>query len=246
MSDVIFSYKGNKTSIQCEENQKMKDICIKFSTKLNIDINKIYFLYNGDKLNEELKLKYIKKDKNINEVNILVNDVNEIIKKDNIISSREIICPICKENIFINFHNYKINLIKCKNNHNINNIYIKDFKNTQKIDISKIKCEICKIYNKSETYNNEFYRCLKCKLNLCPLCKSSHDQNHNIINYEHKNYICDIHYENYVEYCKDCKKNVCMKCSIEHKNHNNIFYGHILPKENIKEEIIEFKNYIKE
>ena len=83
---VTFSYKGNKNSIQCEENQKMKDICIKFSTKLNIDINKIYFLYNGDKLNEELKLKDIKKDKNINEINILVNEVNEIIKKDNIIS----------------------------------------------------------------------------------------------------------------------------------------------------------------
>ena len=125
---VTFSYKGNKTSIQCEENQKMKDICINFSRKLYLDINKIYFLYNGDKLNEENKLIDIKKNKNINkkEIIILVNDINEIIKKENIISSKEIICPICKENIFINFHNYKINLIKCKNNHNINNIYIKN------------------------------------------------------------------------------------------------------------------------
>ena len=144
MSEVIFLYKGNKTLIQSDENKNMKDICIKFSTKLNIDINKIYFLYNGDKLNEELKLIDITKGIDKKEIIILVNDINEIIKKENIISSKEIICPICKENIFINFHNYKINLIKCKNNHNINNIYIKDFKNTQKIDISKIKCEICK------------------------------------------------------------------------------------------------------
>ena len=144
MSEVIFSYNGNKTLIQSDKNENMKDIWIKFSTKLNIDINKIYFLYNGDRLNEELKLMDITKGIDKKEIIILVNDINEIIKKENIISSKEIICPICKENIFINFNNYKINLIKCKNNHNINNIYIKDFKDTQKIDISKIKCEICK------------------------------------------------------------------------------------------------------
>ena len=109
MSEVIFSYKGNQTRIQCDENEKMKNICIRFSIKLNIDINKLYFLYNGDKLNEELKLIDITKGIDKKEIIILVNDINEIIKKENIISSKEIICPICKENIFINFHNYKIN-----------------------------------------------------------------------------------------------------------------------------------------
>ena len=165
----------------------MKNICIRFSIKLNIDINKLYFLYNGDKLNEGLKLIDIKKNNNINNINILASDKEEIIPKENIISSKEIICPICKENIFINFNNYKINLIKCKNNHNINNIYIKDFQNTQKINISKVICEVCKENNKSETYKNEFYRCLNCGLNLCPLCKSNHDKNHNVINYENRN-----------------------------------------------------------
>ena len=224
----------------------MKNICIRFSIKLNIDINKLYFLYNGDKLNEGLKLIDIKKNNNINNINILASDKEEIIPKENIISSKEIICPICKENIFINFNNYKINLIKCKNNHNINNIYIKDFQTTQKINISKVICEVCKENNKSETYKNEFYRCLYCGINLCPLCKSNHDKNHNIINYENRNYICDSHNKNYDNYCKDCNKNICMNCLKEHKNHNSIYYGDILPNENIKEEINEFQNYIKE
>ena len=156
MSEIIFSYQGNQTSIQCETNEKMKDICLKFTNKLELDINKIYFLFNGDKINvnEEAKLMDIIKGKEINEIVILVNDINEEIKKENIILSKEVICPICKENISLNFYNYKINLINCKNNHNINHILIKDFKNSQKIDISKIICEICKIKNKSETYNN--------------------------------------------------------------------------------------------
>ncbi len=68
MSEVIFSYKGNQTRIQCDENEKMKNICIRFSIKLNIDINKLYFLYNGDKLNEGLKLIDIKKNNNINNI----------------------------------------------------------------------------------------------------------------------------------------------------------------------------------
>ena len=123
---------------------------------------------------------------------------------------------------------------------------IKDFQTTQKINISKVICEVCKENNKSETYKNEFYRCLNCGLNLCPLCKSNHDKNHNIINYENRNYICDIHNQNYDKYCKDCNKNICMNCSKEHKNHNSIYYGDILPNENIKEEINEFQNYIKE
>ena len=65
MSEVIFSYQGNKTSIQCDANEKMKDICIRFSNKLNIDINKIFFLFDGDKLNGELKfMELIKPNEN--------------------------------------------------------------------------------------------------------------------------------------------------------------------------------------
>ena len=64
------------------------------------------------------------------------------------------------------------------------------------MDISKIVCNNCKIKNKSNAYNNGFYRCNIFKINLCPLCKLNHNNNHKIINYDNKNYIYEIHYMN--------------------------------------------------
>ena len=40
---------------------------------------------------------------------------------------------------------------------------------------------------------NEFYICKTCNKNICPLCKSNHDKNHKIINYDDKDYICEKH-----------------------------------------------------
>ena len=34
------------------------------------------------------------------------------------------------------------------------------------------------------------------------MCKSKHDSNHKIINYNDKEYICNIHNEKYNSYCK--------------------------------------------
>ena len=51
MSKVIFNYNGINTIIQCETNNKMEDICKKFIGKTRIDINQIYFLYNGNEIN---------------------------------------------------------------------------------------------------------------------------------------------------------------------------------------------------
>ena len=48
-----------------------------------------------------------------------------------------------------------------------------------------------------------------------PLCLSIHNKNHNIINYERKNYICEIHNEGFISYCQTCKKNLCFLCETE-------------------------------
>ena len=64
-----------------------------------------------------------------------------------------------------------------------------EYENIQKIDISKIICNKCKEKSKDNTYNNEFYYCCSCEMNICPLCKSIHDKNHNIINYDDKRYM---------------------------------------------------------
>ena len=140
MTNVIFNYKGNDINIQCNLNDKIEDIYKKYETKLGKNISKLYFLYNGNKIKENLTLNEIinEDDKRRNIIKILVNEHNGTIIKENKIIPNEIICPKCKENIFIKIKEYKINLFNCKKNHNINNILIKEFENMEKIDISKI------------------------------------------------------------------------------------------------------------
>ena len=41
MAEVIFEYKGIKTIIQCLKEDKINDICLKFTSKINININNI-------------------------------------------------------------------------------------------------------------------------------------------------------------------------------------------------------------
>ena len=48
----------------------------------------------------------------------------------------------------------------------------------------------------SMTTDYGYFYCLKCKMNLCPLCKSVHDKNHYIINYDNKFYIFAIYIMN--------------------------------------------------
>jgi len=98
-----------------------------------------------------------------------------------------------------------------------------EFEEKQKLNKSKIKCDKCG-NNKAETFNNIFYICNECKINLCPICKSNHDKSnklHNIINYDDKYYICNIHNKEYAFYCDDCKKDICMYCENEHNNHKS-------------------------
>ena len=248
MENVIFTFKEINTLIQCNREDKMKDICNKFANKIGIDINLIYFLYNGIQLNLELnqQINNINKDKN--EMNIFVYEKlkNNIIIDEGIIKSNEIICPKCKENCKIKINDYKIKLYDCKNKHEINNILLDEYDITQNINELNIICNICKKNNKYKSYNNKFYICLLCKKNICLLCKSKHDNNHKIIDYDRKNYICNNHNENYISYCKECKMNLCLQCEIKHNdNHEIINYRNILPNENkIKEEIKEFRNKI--
>ena len=92
MSKVIFSFNGIQTIIQCLKEDKMKDICQKFTSKIDIDINSIFFLYGGNKLNLELTFQQHANsfDKNNNQMNILV------YKYDN---NDVLICPKCGEKL---------------------------------------------------------------------------------------------------------------------------------------------------
>ena len=255
MSKVFFKHKGNNIMIQCEQNEKVSEILKKYAAKGQIDITKVYFLYNGSNIkddineNEELKLEELinNNDKERNEMTILVNDINNesanVNDNKNIVKSKEIICPDCKESIFIDIDDLKFNLNHCKNGHKFKNISLNEFENTQNIDISKIKCNLCDI-NKSNSYNNELFLCLNCNINLCPLCRSKHDKEHKIIDYELRNYICNKHYQSYIKYCKACKKDICVDCEEDHKNHEDIYYGNIVPKGNLQNILADFKQNI--
>ena len=249
MAKVEFIYDNMNTIIQCNINEKMNNIYNKYIIKIGKKIDDIYFVYDGKTIKENLKDLSFNElanniDKNRKKMNILVFNKQTLDKeKNNIIKFKEIICNKCGENIKILIDNYKIKLFGCKNGHEINNLTFEEFEKSQIIDESKIECNKCKSKNKGNTYENTFYKCNTCKMNLCPLCKTNHDKSHNIINYDLQFYICDIHNEKYSSYCKKCNKNICAYCGNEHNNHEITLYK-IEGKDKKINELNELKNKI--
>ena len=128
MAEIDFYFNGTTTKIQCNTNDKMDDIFIKFSTKINKDINDIFFIYNGEKMSGESS--FIEaansSDKESHKMCIYVHEISidDKNKNVNIIKSKEIICPKCGEIIQFKFDNYKITLLECKNKHKIDYLVI--------------------------------------------------------------------------------------------------------------------------
>ena len=91
----------------------MKDIFNKVEIKLKIENNSVYYLYKGNKINKELKLEEIIKEDDINNIIILINSIDEI-NNNNIVKSKFVKCPECKENTRIKFNDYRIKLYDCK------------------------------------------------------------------------------------------------------------------------------------
>ena len=253
--EIEFIYDGEPVIIQCGKDVKMKDIFKSFKIKANAEGKQLIYLYGGRNIeNEDLTFNDIANqvDKNRNKMNILVIEgEGQLSHHDNIIKSKKIICPECKEDIKFSIDDYVINLFECKNKHDIDNIFLDKFESTQNINISKIICEKCGNYNKGNVHDNIFYRCNNCKINLCPICYSNHDKNHNIINYDDKNYIYEKHDSMCMAYCNDCKQNICMYCEKNHDNHNIINYGKLIPNKNdilkkLEEKKINLDNDINE
>ena len=235
MAQIEFTYNGINTIIQCILNEKLKNIIQRFKDKVEINNNKnLIYTYDGKiGINEDLTFEEISnnEDKKRNKMNVLVYDNEFEIRDKDIIKSKNVICPTCKENIKMEIKDYKINLFDCKNGHKFEDILLNEFEETQNIDRLNIICDICKKNNKSISFNNIFYKCLTCNNNICPLCKSNHYQSHKIINYDEKYYICEKHNESYISYCQKCKINLCTLCN-EHKNHKKINFIDIgLPNE---------------
>ena len=228
MVEVEFNYQQRKTILQANLNDSFQKLINHFITKTRLNPNDIYFLSNGKKINKNETINNLmnESEKQTKKLIILVYNINTIINSNNtnIIKSNDIICPECRESCKYEIKNYTIKLYDCKNGHIIENIKLKDFNKSQNVDISKIKCDICKNKNKSNTFDNKFYLCYECKINLCPLCKSIHDPIHSIIDYDSKNYLCHEHNDFLVKYCEDCKIDICLTCVNEHRYHKLVSY----------------------
>ena len=219
-ANLDFIYQGNTIRIQGKRNEYMKDIIKRYTIKIDKDIKDVYFMSNGNKINEELKLEEI--NNNENEIKILVNDINDNnTENKNKISkqNKDIICPECGNICLIDINDYKIKLYKCINKHNRENILLDEYNDLQKNNEVNVVCSECN-KNKNEIYKNQLYKCYKCKVNICPLCKSKHNKDHILIDYELKNYICNEHGERYISYCKTCNTNLCDLCEPKHNKHN--------------------------
>ena len=91
-ANVIFTLDGENLTVQCSENDIMKDICQKYANKIQRDLNSLVFLYGGNQLNFLLKFKDLVTDKERNEMKVLV------YSKEN----EEFTCPKCGEKIKLN------------------------------------------------------------------------------------------------------------------------------------------------
>ena len=109
MSEVnaIFTLNCVDIKVQCKSNEKMKDICQRFATKIDKDMNSYIYLYGGTQLHFELTFEEHLQVKGSKEMAILV------FKKE----VYEIICTKCGEKMKLNKD--KIDEI-ILNNNNIN------------------------------------------------------------------------------------------------------------------------------
>ena len=152
---INFIFNSNNCKMRCDMDTNIEDIIKLFIKQLGIDLNlnDVYFLYNGDIINEKYTIKEILHNNIIrNEMKILVNEyednkVENIELKD----SKYIICPKCFEFCNINFNNYKINLNNCNEGHNFLNLLFNEFNDFQKINECNILCHKCK-NSKNDSY----------------------------------------------------------------------------------------------
>ena len=167
---VIFSFGGEDVTIQCSIDVPMKDICQKFSNKINKNINSLIFLYGGTLLNFQKKFKeqanMIDKERNIIKVLVYKNENGQMI------------CPNCGEKIKLNtekideivtsINNMKDsinsskllieNIINSSSMHSVN-IQLKGVNiilNTLNEDINKINEKLKNLLNENKEKENKF------------------------------------------------------------------------------------------
>ena len=250
--EIIFISDNDEVKIKCHKNENIKDIFEKYKIEAEKTNKSLDFFYAGNKINEELKLENINNFEKEIIINVKEKKLNNFIKSSAPVKivemkqSKDLICPICKKTCVITFHNYKFTLNKCNNEykHNIENKLLSEYERTQTIQ-NKIKnCNQCQ--NKNDNlYNNKFYHCLSCKMELCSLCRSKHNEKHVTVDQEFVDYKCKNHGKSFISYCEECENNLCDLCEKEHdKKHRIIYFKKMIPNYDIRTKLNELREMI--
>ena len=144
MVELEFDYESKKMILFAKLTDNFGTIINIYCRKAHIDKNSVTFMAHSIKIPENKKIidlmnQIEKRDKKIYIAvfPLYLNDNKKVI-----VESKEIICPKCFEQCRIQIKDYNIELFDCKNNH-CSFISIDKFKESQKIDLTKIKCNIC-------------------------------------------------------------------------------------------------------
>jgi len=113
MNKVVFDCNNTKVVIQCNKDDKMKDIIAKYLSKSDKNKNNLTFLYNGQLLNEELSFNKCANslDRQRNSINILVCGLQDL--NDNLVKSKYVICPKCYDSALLSIKDFKISITGC-------------------------------------------------------------------------------------------------------------------------------------
>jgi WD40 repeat protein len=156
MATANFTYEGIKTAIQCLKEDKMKDVCKKYTSKIEKDINSLYFIYNGNKINYDLSFfeQANSLDKQRLEMNVLVYNNND----SNVLNNNN------NNNELRQYNNIKNNNDNLYNNFDIK---LRNLINILKVHKGAINCSIvlndgrfatCSNDNSIIIYNNKTFK----------------------------------------------------------------------------------------
>ena len=163
---VVFNFNGEELIIQCLKEDKMKDICKKYSGKLEKSIDSLCFLYGGNIVNYQLSFfeQASQIDKERNEMCILVYDIEngglkcpkcgEIIKLESTKISEIISSVNDIKNKIDGLKSLIENIVKASQDDSLKNqlnIIIEGFNNVN-LSLNKNKTQIENLFNNNNDY----------------------------------------------------------------------------------------------
>jgi hypothetical protein len=241
---IFFSYERKTFQMQSSREEVMQTIFSKFANKLEKNINDFDFFYEGNKIDKNKKLSDLIHNENKKEIVVSVEKKLKIIK-----------CPQCICNdCIINIEDYKIQFTNCKYGHTVYKIF-DEYKESQKIDHSKIFCSNNKCGVNQKDCPSNFYKCLICTKLVgrtryyCNKCNKEHSIRHKDTKlYDEKNYYCEKDFKQLISYCEDCNKDLCEVCQNSHLEHKISSYDSMIQNNveinNIKKDLEKIKDKI--